>query len=170
MYPGLPRKGMIAGRDRCGHWLREPAQSGWSCRAARLTGGMAMLVSCSPCRAYVDRLRKANADATLTVYPGARHIFDIPVFKTPIRVPGAQVTRRCDLEEGPDGTIIETTTRKPFGYKDSCMDRGVTVEYNDAARSKAELAVRALLTDAFGLKENMPPAADALGDTSPTAH
>ena len=61
-------------------------------------------------------------------------------------------TRRSDVEVGPDGTIIDTTKHKPFSYEDSCEDRGVTVEYNEAARSKAEIAVRALLTGAFGLK------------------
>ncbi len=109
-------------------------------------------VALAPCQAYVGRLQKAHADAELTVYPGARHLFDNPAFRTPLRIPGAQVTRRCTLEEAPDGVIIETTTRKPFSYGDTCVDRGVTVEYDDAARSKVELAVRELLKGAFGLK------------------
>jgi dienelactone hydrolase len=109
-------------------------------------------VAVAPCQAYVERLRKANGDATLTVYPGARHVFDNPAFKTMLRIPGAQVTRRCDLEEGPDGAIIDRSTSKPFGYENSCVDRGVSVEYNDAARIDAERAVRALLTDALRLR------------------
>jgi dienelactone hydrolase len=107
-------------------------------------------VALAPCQSYVDRLQKAHADAELTVYPGARHLFDNAAFKTPLRIPGAQVTRRCTLEEAADGMIIESASRTPFSYGDSCVDRGVTVEYNDAARSKAELAVRELLTGAFG--------------------
>ncbi len=109
-------------------------------------------VALAPCQAYVDRMKKAHADAALTVYPGARHLFDNPAFKMPLRIPGAQVTRRCTLEEAADGTIVETTSRKPFAYGDSCVDRGVTLEYNDAAHSKAALAVRELLTGTFGLK------------------
>jgi dienelactone hydrolase len=107
-------------------------------------------VALAPCQSYVDRLHKAHADVVLTVYPGARHLFDNPAFKTPLRIPGAQVTRRCTLEEAADGMIVETASRKPFSYEDSCVDRGVTVEYNDAARSMAELAVRELLTGTFG--------------------
>ncbi len=109
-------------------------------------------VALAPCQSYVERLHKAHADAVLTVYPGARHLFDNPALKSPLRIPGAQATRRCTLEEGVDGMIIEAASRKPFEYGDPCVDRGVTVEYNDAARTKAELAVRELLTGIFGLK------------------
>lgn len=109
-------------------------------------------VAVAPCQAYVQRIRKSNGDAALTVYAGARHIFDNPGLPRPLRIPDAQVTRRCDLEEIPDGTIVDVITRKPFSYEDSCVDRGVTVEYNAADRAKAELAVRALLTGALGLK------------------
>ncbi len=121
-------------------------------------------VAVAPCQAYVDRIRKASGDAALTVYPGARHIFDNPGMKSPLRIPGAQVTRRCDLEEGPGGTVIDAATGKPFSYEDSCVDRGVTIGYDAAARSKAELAVRALLTRALGLKGGMALSARSRND------
>ena len=109
-------------------------------------------VAVAPCQAYVERIQKSNGDAVLTVYAGARHIFDNPGLTNPVRIPGAQVTRRCNLEEGPDGTIIDASTRRQFSYQDSCVERGVTLQYSVAARSNAEVAVRALLTGAFGLK------------------
>jgi dienelactone hydrolase len=33
-----------------------------------------------PCRKYVQRLRRANADVQLTEYPGAHHAFDNPLY------------------------------------------------------------------------------------------
>jgi dienelactone hydrolase len=112
-------------------------------------------VAVAPCQAYVERIRKSNGDAALTVYTGARHIFDNPGLNSPLRIPGAQVTRRCDLEEGPAGSIIDATTHRQFSYEDSCVDRGVTVAYEAAASTRARLAVRALLTGAFGLSSGV---------------
>ena len=51
-------------------------------------------VPAAECRAYVARLRKAGKDITLTEYPGAHHILDNPVLKTPVQLPQAQASRR----------------------------------------------------------------------------
>ena len=74
-------------------------------------------VPAAGCRAYVERLRKAAKDITLTEYPGAHHVFDNPALKNPVKLPQAQTTRRCPLlEEAPDGRIVNSQTKQPFTY------------------------------------------------------
>ncbi|MCA3017842.1 MAG: DUF1109 family protein [Rhodocyclaceae bacterium] len=51
-------------------------------------------VPAAECRAYVVRPRKAGKDITLTEYPGAYHVLDNPVLKTPVQLPQAQASRR----------------------------------------------------------------------------
>jgi dienelactone hydrolase len=109
-------------------------------------------VAVAPCRDYVARLRQAGADAELSVYRGARHIFDSVALQAPRRLAKAQVVSRCELTEGPDGRIINNATRKPFTYEDACVDVGATVAYDPSAHSKAQAAVQALLTRVLRLK------------------
>jgi dienelactone hydrolase len=71
-------------------------------------------VPVEPCRPYVERLRKAGKDITLTEFPDAHHAFDNPVLKEgPQVAPQAQTTRRCTLKEEPAGTIINAATKQP---------------------------------------------------------
>src|SRR5690242_10828776 len=51
------------------------------------------------CRAYVERLRSAGKDIRLTEYADAHHVFDGRSFRKPVKLPKAQTTRRCRLEE-----------------------------------------------------------------------
>ena len=44
-------------------------------------------VPAAGCRAYVDRLRKAGKDITITEYAGAHHVFDNPALKSPVKLP-----------------------------------------------------------------------------------
>lgn len=96
-----------------------------------------------PCRAYVDRLRAKGKDVSLTEYADAHHVFDSPALKTPVKVPQAQTTRRCRLEESPDGRIINSQTRQPFtNAGDACVEKGVTIAYNADAHAQVLSAVK----------------------------
>ena len=106
-------------------------------------------VSLESVRAYVGRLRDAGADVELTVYPGARHIFDSAALTTPLRLPDAQLIRRCELEEGQSGQIMNHATGQLFSYQDDCVDTGATVAYDPEAFAQAREAVRSLLTRVF---------------------
>ena len=100
------------------------------------------------CRAYVDRLRKAGKDVSLTEYPDAHHIFDNPALKNPLKLPQAQTTRRCPpLEEAQDGRIINSQTKQPFTYAgDPCVERGTTVAYDTQAHAEALKAIKEFVT------------------------
>lgn len=100
-------------------------------------------VPVAPCRAYVERLRAKGKDVSLTEYADAYHVFDSPAFKTPVKVPLAQTTRRCRLEEAPDGKIINSQTKQPFTYAgDPCVEKGVTIAYNAEAHAQVLSAVK----------------------------
>jgi dienelactone hydrolase len=128
-------------------------------------GGTDDFVAVAPCREYVERLRGAGKDARLTEYAGAGHIFDYAALKTPLRLPHAQVMKRCRLEEGEDGLIINSETRQPFSYGDACADLGATVAYDAAAHREAQAAVRALVTRVLALERGRPPANPAARET-----
>src|SRR5262249_57798268 len=57
-------------------------------------------VPVAPCRAYVERLRKAGKDVTLTEYADAHHGFDNPLLtEGPQPAAQSQSTRRCTMRE-----------------------------------------------------------------------
>jgi dienelactone hydrolase len=101
-------------------------------------------VPVAPCRAYVERLRARGKDVALTEHPGAHHVFDSTALPTnPYWVAHAQSTRRCRLEEAPDGRIVNSQTKQPFSNAgDPCMERGANVAYNADARAKTLSAVK----------------------------
>ena len=103
-------------------------------------------VPVAPCRAYVERLRQAGKDVTLTEFPDAHHAFDNPVLKEgPQSAPDSQTTRRCTLKEEPAGTIINAMTKQPFTMEDPCVERGPHLGYNAAATTAATQAVKEFL-------------------------
>jgi dienelactone hydrolase len=103
-------------------------------------------VPVAPCRGYVERLRKAGKDVTLTEFPDAHHAFDNPVLKEGAELaPQAQTTRRCTLSEEPAGTIINTVTKQPFTMEDPCVERGPHLGHNAAATAAATQAVKEFL-------------------------
>jgi dienelactone hydrolase len=104
------------------------------------------------CRAYVARLREAGRNVQLTEYTGALHVFDGPYLKDRVFVPRGQTTRRCVMEEGSGGQIMNAATRQPFTYEDACVERGASVGYNAEAYSQALKAVKAFLTETFKLQ------------------
>jgi dienelactone hydrolase len=99
------------------------------------------------CRGYVERLRKAGKDITLTEYPGAHHVFDNPALKNPVKLPQAQTTRGCPLlEEAPDGRIVNSQTKQPFTYAgDPCVERGTTIAYDPQAHAEVVRAMKEFL-------------------------
>jgi len=100
-------------------------------------------VPVAPCRTYVERLRAKGKDVLLTEYADAHHVFDWPALKTPVKVAQAQTTRRCRLEEAPDGKMINSQTKQPFtNAGDPCVEKGVTIAYNAEAHAQALKAVK----------------------------
>jgi hypothetical protein len=96
-----------------------------------------------PCRAYVERLRQAGADAQITEYPGAHHGFDRPR----AAVPHAWGAGGPPLLLGgaPGGHLVNRDTGLPSSVADPCVLRGVTVGPDPAAYRVALQAVKALL-------------------------
>ena len=108
-------------------------------------------VAVEPCRAYVARLQSAGAPATLTEYPGAYHAYDAFMLKEPIKFPQAQTTRRCFLEEGQNGALLNSKTGKPYDLNDACVEKGTQVAYNAAAHEATVKAVKEFLVATFRL-------------------
>ncbi|HEX9431200.1 MAG TPA: dienelactone hydrolase family protein [Burkholderiales bacterium] len=108
-------------------------------------------VAIEPCRAYVARLQSAGAPATLTEYPGAYHAYDAFMLKEPIKFPQAQTTRRCFLEEGQNGAILNSKTGKAYELNDGCVEKGTQVAYNAAAHEATVKAVKEFLVATFRL-------------------
>jgi dienelactone hydrolase len=109
-------------------------------------------VAIGPCRAYVERLRKAGADATLTELPGAVHAYDSFTILKPVPYPKAQTTRNCTLRESDGGEILEAKTGKPFDYDNPCVERGTHIVYDAAATDATVRAVKELLTSRVAAK------------------
>jgi dienelactone hydrolase len=108
-------------------------------------------VPVAPCRSYVERLRTVGRNVVLTEYAGAYHVFDGANWKTPAKAEQSQSTRRCRLEELPDGRIINSDTKQLFTMDDPCVLRGPTLAYNAEAHSASVLAVREFLRATFKL-------------------
>jgi dienelactone hydrolase len=100
----------------------------------------------APCRAFIERLKTKGKDVQLTEYPGAGHVFDAQALKQPMKLSQAQTTRNCQLEEAERGQIVNSKTRQPFTYNDPCVERGVTVGYNESAAVETKKAVTDFVT------------------------
>jgi dienelactone hydrolase len=98
-----------------------------------------------PCRAYVERLRRAGADAQITEYAGAHHAFDFPT-AGPVRyLSRAQTARHCFWEERPEGHLVNRESGLAFTISDPCIVRGATIGSDPAAYRQALQAVKALV-------------------------
>jgi dienelactone hydrolase len=106
----------------------------------------------APCRAYVERIAKLAKDIRLVEYPDAHHVFDAPAFKDPRKVAAAPASAHCRLAEGDGGVIVNQETRQPFSYADSCVVKGPTLAYHEAASRQARDYVRTFLREVFALK------------------
>jgi dienelactone hydrolase len=97
------------------------------------------------CRAYVERLRKAGADAEITEYVGAHHQFDRPGGGPLRRSPREQNGSHCFWEERPEGQLVSRDSGQPASLTDPCVVLGGTMGPDPAAYRDALQAVRALV-------------------------
>ena len=104
------------------------------------------------CRALVADLKKAGADITLTEYSGASHAYDDPSLKVRVNLPQAMSLRKCSLTEGEGGQLLNSQTGKLFTPSDPCIERGVSVQYDEAATAGTREAVKGVLTSVFAAK------------------
>jgi len=105
-------------------------------------------VPIAPCREYAARLSQAGMNVRLIEYPDAHHVFDGPVFREPVRLEGP-TSRNCRFTEIEDGSLVNAVTKQPYSFSDPCFEKGVTVQYNEAAAKKAHQDVTAFLKDVF---------------------
>lgn len=104
------------------------------------------------CKAYVERLRAAGADVEVTEYPNASHAFDNPLGAQPAMVrPEFQSVRNCKIQEEADGLLINTDTKQPFAYTDTCVVHGVHTGYDPVATQEVKKAVQELFKKVFQL-------------------
>jgi dienelactone hydrolase len=109
-------------------------------------------VPIAPCRDYVERLKHASVNATLTEYPDAYHAYDAPLApRPPIVLPQAQTSRNCTLQEGDNGQVLNAKTGAVFTPADPCIEHGPHIGYNQAASEATAKAVREFLTATFKL-------------------
>ncbi|MGA7324357.1 MAG: dienelactone hydrolase family protein [Rhodomicrobium sp.] len=105
----------------------------------------------APCRTYVERLLTAKRDVKLIEFPDAHHVFDAPALTSAVTLTSATTNRRCRLIEGDDSQILNSETRAPFSYSDSCVEKGPTIAFNEAAYTQAHAFVREFLKALFSL-------------------
>jgi dienelactone hydrolase len=102
------------------------------------------------CRAYVEQLRAAGRDVTLTEYPNAPHAFDNSLLSViPVVLKDAQTVRKCHIREDAAGRLLNAATDRSFTYQDECVERDPHVGYDAAATEAARQSVRALLRALF---------------------
>jgi dienelactone hydrolase len=102
------------------------------------------------CAAHTDRLKAVGADVSLTVFPGAQHVYDNPAGPPqPTVAKGAQTVRGCSLHEAADGVIVEGPKDTPFTYADACVQRDPHIGSDEAARVATLKSVLDALDAAF---------------------
>ena len=105
------------------------------------------------CKAYVERLRGAGKNVTLTEYSNAQHAFDVPLLPVAATVvKDAQTVRRCTIEEVTTGRLVNAATKEVFTYKDACVDRNPHVGYDPTATQDAIRSVKEFLGATLKLK------------------
>ncbi|MGF6791578.1 dienelactone hydrolase family protein [Paraburkholderia sp. 35.1] len=100
----------------------------------------------APCKAYVERLKAKGADVELTEFAGVNHIFDARAFAHPTSLPKAQTVRNCAWEEHSAGHLLNVKSNLPFSYADPCVERGVTIGYDESATEQTKKAIANLVT------------------------
>jgi hypothetical protein len=87
-------------------------------------------------------VKKAGANAALTEYPGATHAYDVADAKERTKISEAMTLRNCSLLEGDNGQIVNAKTGKPFAPTDPCIERGVSIQHDEAATAATREGVR----------------------------
>ena len=88
----------------------------------------------------------------LIEYPDAYHVFDNPAVRELRQLPEAVTPRNCRIAEVEDGSLVNAVTKQPFSSSDPCFEKGTTIQYNEAAATKAHEDVKAFLRDALAQK------------------
>jgi dienelactone hydrolase len=114
-------------------------------KTLRLFGTLAAIASVAPAAQAASVKEIFGKDIQLAEYPGARHLFDNVDFQPPRYVAQIQSSRRCRLEERANGEIVNSETNRPFSFNDSCVDRGSTLAYDEAAYKASIQAVTQFL-------------------------
>ncbi len=105
------------------------------------------------CKPYIQRLRDAGRDITLTEYPDAQHGFDTPLNVGAVIVStGAQTVRGCKIREAEGGVLLNVSTQQAFSYKDECVQLNPHVGGNAAATQAARIAVTDFVRQVFRLE------------------
>ena len=100
-----------------------------------------------------DHLKKRGGNGPILEYPDAYHQFDAPVYRTAVKVEQGASFRRCRLEEGENGVVLNSETKQPFSLSDSCVEKGFTGGYyQEAAANKSHEDVKAFVKDLFKLQ------------------
>lgn len=107
------------------------------------------VASCAP---YIDRLKAAGRDVTVTTYAGGEHGFDLPFPLGRNEAPKSQTLRACAVRETEPGVLINTETKAPFTYKDACVQLGPHAGGNVEAAAAVHRDVAAFLIPFFHLK------------------
>jgi dienelactone hydrolase len=148
--PGIEFAAYISFYTRCDVPLLEDENI--SDRPIRIFHGSADdYVPVEPTRRYADRLKRAGKDLQLTVYQGARHAFDNPLYPSVLPLPDAVSTSSCRREEKQPGNIVNLDTGKTFTWKDGCVTRGATVGFDPHARDQAMSVVSDFLRAQWNL-------------------
>jgi dienelactone hydrolase len=100
----------------------------------------------APTRAYSERLKANGKDVQLTAYEGAFHVFDWQAAKKPVRLEKDQTNRRCQAAEVDNGILINVKSKEPFTWADPCVERGVTLAYDEKAYTDAKKAIKEFVT------------------------
>jgi dienelactone hydrolase len=105
------------------------------------------------CKAYVERLKEAKRDVTLTEYADSQHAFDggLLGINAVVVSANAQTTRNCHIKEGEGGVLINTDTQAPFSYKDGCVELNPHIGGNPATAEQARKSVVDFLQTLFKL-------------------
>ncbi len=133
----------------CGIQLLEEARVGAPIRIFH--GAADDWTPIGPCREYVERLRRAGADAELVELPGALHGFDVPSLPGSLYLPAVQNGSACRVVERTPGVFVHAATGSPATTNDPCIGRGATVGYPPQAQRAAIDGVKAFLRQTFAL-------------------
>ena len=94
---------------------------------------------------------KARKYVKLVAFPDTSHAFDYPNLPTTPTVVKNAYVPLCTLVEEPLGTMMNTQTKKPFTYGDSCVGTDPHVAYSASSTRATQDAVKALLKEVFKL-------------------
>ena len=105
----------------------------------------------APCQTYLARLQQSAKNVKLVAFPDTSHAFDYPNLPTTPTVVKDAYVPLCTLIEEPLGTMMNTQTKKPFTYGDSCVGTDPHAAYSPSSTRATQDAVKALLREVFKL-------------------